>query len=282
MTWFVCIKTCCVFSGGAGVHGSQWHPGDKCGAGLWSELSAHGVSPETHHHRLHVSVWWCQGEDKPMEMAVITTVKCKKWVRKCLFVVVYRLNMLKGISHEPCHARERIQVSGKNLKSVRTNTWHFIIYLCFFFFPDNASHIFSSSNAGLIAGQEGMKNLHYVAKPPVPKEQKPAVDPVPQWIGPDYGESVTGEQELLHWLSVMESIQTLSLLCTYRGSWRPRAWSGRGGRRGRGGFNSQRGRAITATFQPWRRTSSSALIHRAGQECSECLTRRKCEFLMHV
>lgn len=43
-----------------------------------------------------------------------------------------------------------------------------------------------------------MKNLRHAAKSSEPKEQKPAVDLMPQWMAPDYGESVTGDVQLLH------------------------------------------------------------------------------------
>lgn len=42
-------------------------------------------------------------------------------------------------------------------------------------------HTFLSSNAERIDGRQEMTN-----------QQRPAVDPVPQYLPPDYGESVTG------------------------------------------------------------------------------------------
>ncbi|KAM9362267.1 epidermal growth factor receptor kinase substrate 8-like protein 3 [Symphorus nematophorus] len=56
----------------------------------------------------------------------------------------------------------------------------------------------SNSNARPIVGHQGMKNLHNAAKPPEPKEQKPAADPVLLWTAPDYGleEDTISEPEL--------------------------------------------------------------------------------------
>ncbi|XP_044203875.1 epidermal growth factor receptor kinase substrate 8-like protein 3 isoform X2 [Thunnus albacares] len=54
----------------------------------------------------------------------------------------------------------------------------------------------SISNAGPIAGHEGMKNLRNTTTTE-PKEQKPAVDPVPRWTSPDYEEDDVPEPELL-------------------------------------------------------------------------------------
>ncbi|XP_054473629.1 epidermal growth factor receptor kinase substrate 8-like protein 3 [Anoplopoma fimbria] len=48
-------------------------------------------------------------------------------------------------------------------------------------------HDSSASNAGQIAGHQGMKNLHNAAKFSEPKEQKPAAASEPQWMVPDYG-----------------------------------------------------------------------------------------------
>ncbi|XP_028430864.1 epidermal growth factor receptor kinase substrate 8-like protein 3 [Perca flavescens] len=48
------------------------------------------------------------------------------------------------------------------------------------------SNDLSISNAGLIAGHRGMKNLCDAAESSEPKEPEPAVDPVPQWMAPDY------------------------------------------------------------------------------------------------
>lgn len=58
---------CCVFSGGAGVRGSQWNRGAKGREGRWSVwLPAHGVSEaeeKKNHNRLHVPVWGREGEN---------------------------------------------------------------------------------------------------------------------------------------------------------------------------------------------------------------------------
>nr|XP_040059157.1 epidermal growth factor receptor kinase substrate 8-like protein 3 isoform X3 [Gasterosteus aculeatus aculeatus]XP_040059158.1 epidermal growth factor receptor kinase substrate 8-like protein 3 isoform X3 [Gasterosteus aculeatus aculeatus] len=54
-----------------------------------------------------------------------------------------------------------------------------------------------SSNAGLIAGQQGMKNLHNAAKSNEPKERKLVVDSEPQWMAPDYEENYFLEPELV-------------------------------------------------------------------------------------
>ncbi|XP_078104630.1 epidermal growth factor receptor kinase substrate 8-like protein 3 isoform X2 [Sander vitreus] len=56
------------------------------------------------------------------------------------------------------------------------------------------SNDLSISNAGLIAGHQGMKNL-CDAKSSEPKEQEPAVDPVPKWMAPDYEEELVVPQE---------------------------------------------------------------------------------------
>ncbi|XP_035517490.1 epidermal growth factor receptor kinase substrate 8-like protein 3 [Morone saxatilis] len=52
-----------------------------------------------------------------------------------------------------------------------------------------------SSNAGLIAEHEGMKNLHNVENSSEPKEEMFAVDPMPQWLAPDYEEDDVHEPE---------------------------------------------------------------------------------------
>lgn len=80
-----------------------------------------------------------------------------------------------------------------------------------------------------------------------------------------------------------KSIETFSLLWTYRGGWPPWAWTGyiSGGRGGGGCLTSQRGGTVTAAFHQRRRTSVSFTpIHWAGQGCSECpflLTHAKYE-----
>ncbi|XP_044077080.1 epidermal growth factor receptor kinase substrate 8-like protein 3 isoform X2 [Siniperca chuatsi] len=55
----------------------------------------------------------------------------------------------------------------------------------------------SISNAGLTAAHEEMKNLCNAAKSSEHKEQKPAVDSVPQWMAPDYEEDDVSEPELV-------------------------------------------------------------------------------------
>ncbi|XP_031143286.1 epidermal growth factor receptor kinase substrate 8-like protein 3 isoform X2 [Sander lucioperca] len=57
------------------------------------------------------------------------------------------------------------------------------------------SNDLSISNAGLIAGHQGMKNLCDAAKSSEPKEQEPTVDPVPKWMAPDYEEELVVPQE---------------------------------------------------------------------------------------
>lgn len=128
-----------------------------------------------------------------------------------------------------------------------------------------------------------MKNLCDAAKSSEPKEQEPTVDPVPKWMAPDYGESVTGDVQLLHGLLIIKSksIQTFCLLCAHRGG--TSCTSGGGGGQGRrgggggrgqggGGPTSQRGGTITAALHHRRRTCVySTPIHRPGQERSECI-----------
>ncbi|XP_068449807.1 epidermal growth factor receptor kinase substrate 8-like protein 3 [Clinocottus analis] len=54
-----------------------------------------------------------------------------------------------------------------------------------------------SSNAGIIAEHQEMKNLHNAEKSDEPKEQKPAVEAGPQWMAPDYEEDNVSEPELV-------------------------------------------------------------------------------------
>ncbi|XP_034388091.1 epidermal growth factor receptor kinase substrate 8-like protein 3 [Cyclopterus lumpus] len=58
-------------------------------------------------------------------------------------------------------------------------------------------HDSNISNAGIIAGHPGMNNLHNAEKSNEPKEQKPAVDPEPQWMVPDYEEDNVLTPELV-------------------------------------------------------------------------------------
>ena len=128
-----------------------------------------------------------------------------------------------------------------------------------------------------------MKNLCDAAESSEPKEQEPAV---PQWMAPDYGESLTGNVQLLHGLLTIKSksIQTFCLLCAHRGGTSctsggggqgrggGQVRGGGGGGGGRGGPTSQRGGTITAALHHRRRTCvSSTPIHRPGQERSECI-----------
>ncbi|KAM7402082.1 hypothetical protein PAMP_017352 [Pampus punctatissimus] len=53
------------------------------------------------------------------------------------------------------------------------------------------------SNAGLIAGHQGMKKLCNAAAISEPREQKPAFDSMPQWTAPDCEEDDVPEPELL-------------------------------------------------------------------------------------
>ncbi|KAM6947925.1 epidermal growth factor receptor kinase substrate 8-like protein 3 [Lycodopsis pacificus] len=52
-----------------------------------------------------------------------------------------------------------------------------------------------SSNAGLLAGHQGMKNLPNAAKYKEPEEQKPAVASEPPWMNPDYGDDDVPEPQ---------------------------------------------------------------------------------------